>query len=462
MRLGITARLFLAFLAASILVVLAMGAASRWSFVRGFIGYLNDQGVARVEELVPVVADAYRTNGGWGFLHDNARAWFRLVRPQRPIGDDPDGPPPFPPESEMTGITSRLALLDADHKLVSGNPRVGADAAMRPIVVAERTVGWLAVLPFEGATEAADVHFQEQQLRAGWAIGAASVLLAALVAGWLARALLAPVKRVAEATHRLAAGDYTARVAVVSRDEIGRLATDFNGLANTLERNERMRREFIADVSHELRTPLAVLRGELEAVEDGVRPLTTATVSSLQGEVRLLSKLVDDLYDLSLADVGALNYRRVPLDVADLLGGMLAAYRDRFAERDVALDEELPASEVTLLADEQRLRQLLGNLLENSLRYTDRGGRLVVRCRRIGRDVAIDFEDSAPGVAPDLVPRLFERFYRVEGSRNRAHGGAGLGLAICRSIVEAHRGTITASSSRLGGLAIAIRLPVED
>jgi len=214
----------------------------------------------------------------------------------------------------------------------------------------------------------------------------------------------------------------------------------------------------MADVSHELRTPIAVLRAGLEALEDGVRPLTREALASLHGEVTALGKLVEDLYQLSLADVGALTYRKERSDVADALEQAAEPFAARYAERRLCLEKQIPRG-LMVLADVDRLSQAFRNLLENSARYTDAGGRVRVAARREGGRIAIDFEDSAPGVPGDALPRLFERFYRVEASRSRANGGAGLGLAIVRSVVEAHGGTIEAGASPLGGLRVTISLP---
>lgn len=180
----------------------------------------------------------------------------------------------------------------------------------------------------------ADQAFLAQQLRATWIIAALSVLLAAGVAILLARGVLAPMRRLAHATRRMAEGDYAARVDEVrSRDEIGRLAGDFNRLAETLEANQKMRRQLTADISHELRTPLAVLRGELEALEDGVRALTPASLTSLQAEVSTLSKLIDDLYELSLADVGALAFHMQSIDLADTVCSAAQGFTSRLMEK---------------------------------------------------------------------------------------------------------------------------------
>ncbi len=267
-----------------------------------------------------------------------------------------------------------------------------------------------------------------------------------------------PVKRLAEATHLLAAGQHATRVPVESRDELGRLAGDFNSLAQALERNEQLRRGFMADVSHELRTPLAVISGELEALEDGVRPLSRESLASLRTEVSALGKLVDDLNQLALADVGALAYRKQSLNLVPIIEQAVDSYRERMADKHLALDLDLAAS-APVFGDADRLTQLFRNLLENSARYTDGGGRLRVAAHRDGARVAIDFEDSAPGVPAASLPHLFERFYRVEGSRSRANGGAGLGLAICRNIVQAHGGDIAADPSALGGLRVRVTLP---
>jgi two-component system, OmpR family, sensor histidine kinase BaeS len=451
----------------SILAVLATSIAGRISFVHGFLGYLNEQGIERIESTVPTLASAYEQHGSWDFLHHNARAWFTLLAsataPARALNEAGRSPTsPFTghiPESDLTGVSLRMALLDAQRRFVVGNPDVGADAPMRPISVQGQVVGWLAVLPFQRVTAGAGAHLRDRQLVATWIIDAGAVLFAALIAVLLTRRLLAPIRLITNATHRLATGDYATRLQVRSRDEIGRLSGDFNQLALALEKTEQMRRAFMADVSHELRTPLAVLRGELEAIEDGVRELTPEVLKSLQAEVATLGKLVNDLYELSLADIGALTYRMEEVDVAELLRLRLRGFEDRLRERRITLESDVSYRELIVSADETRLQQLFSNLIENSIRYTNAGGRLRVSCRRERDQVVIDLQDSEPGVAEELLPRLFDRFYRVDRSRSRDSGGAGLGLAICKSIIEAHRGTITAQASPLGGLWVSVALP---
>ncbi len=463
MKLSITAKLFAAVMAIALTVALAMGVAAHYNLTRGFLGYLNEQAVMRLDSAVPGVTAGYQRNGSWTFLRERPELWYKLLRPVR--DDDPDGmgdlpqnrPPPT--VSELTGATRRFTLLDADRQRVAGFERPSPDGVERAIVVDGRTVGWLAMAPFQSVSSDAERRFEAAQAQSNWIVGLGATLLAAGIALWASRTLLLPVRRVAAATHRLAAGAYDVRVNVASRDEVGQLATDFNRLAHTLQRNEQMRREFMADVSHELRTPLGVLHGELEALEDGVRTLDASSLRSLQAEVATLNKLVSDLYDLSLADVGALTYRKVDLDLVELLRVTASAFGERLSARGIALDLRLPEGPLNVFGDERRLQQLFNNLIENSCRYTDVGGLLRIDARvRDGR-IAIDFMDTAPGVASEQLARLFDRFFRVEGSRNRGSGGAGLGLAICRRIVEAHDGTMAAEASPLGGLRIAIALP---
>ncbi|WP_447096808.1 sensor histidine kinase efflux regulator BaeS [Pseudomonas sp. CF10PS3] len=458
MKLSISTKLFVAVLAGVLLVILSMGLATSWSFGRGFLGFINEQAMERMAQVVPRLATAYQREGNWDFLRNRPDRWFDVMRPDPDAARATDDLRP-PLASDLTGALFRIALLDKDKKRVTGYPAIGEDALVQPVVVNSETVGWLAVTPFQSVTEAGGERFQQYQLRTSLVMGVFSLLLAMLIAWWIARTLLEPVKRVAAATHRLASGDYSSRVAVASDDEVGQLSRDFNQLAYTLERNEKMRREFMADVSHELRTPLSVLRGELEAIEDGVRSLDQSSMKSLQGEVSMLSKLVDDLYELSLADVGALTYRKAPCLLNDLLENSLAMYRDRFTARQLQIDLELPRQPVELLADASRLQQLFSNLLENAVRYTDVNGTLRISVG-VDRDtVRIDFLDSGPGVSATQLPRLFERFYRGESSRNREHGGAGLGLAICRSIANAHDGSLVADHSPYGGLWLILRLP---
>lgn len=481
-RPGITAKLFLAILGVTLTVVVLMALAVQVTFRSDFLDYVRDRERERIESLAEELADYYRAARSWQAL-ERAPHWRRMLRESRwhdreeedddddghrghgRGGDrhheDDDGPPMARGGGGMAG-SSRFgpALLDAAHRRVAGPEIPEAVAELTPIRVGGETVGWLAFRPARRITDRLALRFQQQQLHAAWMTALVVVVLAAAVSLLLARGFLAPVRRLARGTQALTAGRFDTRVHETRRDELGRLARDFNRLAETLERNERLRRAFMADMSHELRTPLAVLRAELEAMEDGVRPLTREALSGLQGSVATLSKLVDDLYELSLADAGALNYRMAPLDLAALVAETGEQWRTRLEAAGLALTLDVPPAPVRVNADRGRLGQLLGNLLQNSLSYTDRGGQVRLVLAAGGGEAVLRVEDTAPGVPAAALERLFERLYRVEGSRSRRSGGAGLGLAICRNIAAAHGGRIEAYSAPAGGVGIRLTLPL--
>ncbi|MGV3345092.1 two-component system sensor histidine kinase BaeS [Enterobacteriaceae bacterium LUAb1] len=453
LRPGISAKLFLAIFSACLLLLAIMHWGVRFSFERGFIDYIKHSNEQRSAMLSDALASQYQEHGNWRFLRQNERLVWQMLRS---FDQNPDSNQQLPPH----GWRTRFWVVDDNFKVIVGpHSLLPADGLRQKITLEDgRVVGWIISTPPERLTRSTDINFDQQQRRTSWIIAGLSTLLAATVTWLLSRGLLAPVKRLVEATRRLAAGDYTGRVQVSSRDELGQLAQDFNRLASTLEKNERMRRAFMADTSHELRTPLAILRGELEAMQDGVRKLTLESLLSLQGEVATLSKLVEDLHQLSLCDEGALAYRKQFVNLADLLDIAVASFRSRYQSHPLTLSLHQP-EQVPLFGDPCRLLQLFANLLENSLRYTDAGGTLQITLHYTTSGIQILFDDSAPGINDAQRIQIFERFYRSEGSRNRNSGGSGLGLAICQNIVEAHNGTIKAEHSTQGGVQIVIYFP---
>lgn len=449
MKFDITAKLFLILLAMSIAISATTGVVTRVSFKSQFMGYLNQHGEARLDVLAPAFAKEYERRGNWEYFRNNRIRWIEFLRTTARTPNSPD----------LASVHLRMVLLDEQRRYVEGFQQDVNAAAMRAIVVNGRTVGYLALRSLDDALTDADLRFKQSQLAASWIIGGSVALLAALAAFWLSRSLLTPIRRITAATQQLADGDYTIRIQSDSDDSVGRLARDFNRLADKLKSNEELRRNFMADIAHELRTPLAILRSEIEAIVDRVRDATPDALASLQSEVTTLTKVVDDLYDLSLADIGALTYRMEAIDLSDALLSTLAAFRSRFAERGLTMTTDIP-SNVRLKGDQARIQQLFNNLLENMARYTRAPGALRIECAVDDREARIGFHDSGPGVSEEQRAHLFERFYRTGSASRDTTRGAGLGLAICRKIVEAHGGTIAADASPLGGLLIDIRLPL--
>ncbi len=477
MAIGIRTKLFLTLLATAVCVVVSMFVIMRWSLDRGFIRYVNQVEQERLESLAASLEDAYGAEGSWGFITENPRRWRQLVRQALPEearearppeeGHGPresrEPPRPAPPPHPRMGqpFEQRLLLLDGDRAELFGHADPSGPVELRPLMQDGTVIGFLALKPRKALSDSHQVRFVREQQQAFALIALVIIALAALLSIPLARRLVRRVRALAAATHRLTAGVYETRIETGASDELGLLARDFNGLAQALEEAEQTRRQWVADISHELRTPLAILRGEIEALQDGVREPTPQAIDSLHEEVLRLARLVNDLYELSLSDVGALTYRKADVDLGALLRESLALYAPDLAAREIALEVCIPEKERGMVhADAGRLHQLFGNLLENSLKYTDPGGKLCVKLE-VGKErVRVALSDSAPGVPEEDLPKLFDRLYRVENSRNRALGGAGLGLALCRNIVEAHGGVIEAHPSSLGGLSITVELPL--
>ena len=350
----------------------------------------------------------------------------------------------------------RLALTDASDDLVSGDGEITESPVKIEIPYRDQIIGYLYFRPIK---EPLDEEFAEQQARALYLISLLALIVVSIISILLAQNLLEPIRLLKAGTKSLTQGEFKKRINVASQDELGQLAADFNTLAETLEEAEQSRRRWVADISHELRTPVAILRAEIEALQDGIRSFDKNTAESLSNEINYLNTLINDLYTLSLSDAGSLSYDKKSFNITELLESILHRFEDRFSQNGIAVETNLTRN-ITVFGDTQRIAQLLSNILENSLRYTNDPGKIIVSCKRYQQDVVIQVEDSAPGVDPAAISKLFDRLYRVDESRNRKYGGAGLGLAICKNIVAAHNGSICADPSELGGLKIRISLPV--
>lgn len=492
MRLGIKYKLFLALLSAHILVLLVMYAAVNYYFNRGFRDYVSRIEERQVPALVAGLADYYRRTGSWDQLAppENYDIWSDLIRDsiesaadrdevaqrQRRLSDPQRLTDRLPPggftqndwyyASEYSPARPYLHLLDAQENVVVGTP---GDfnrqlANLNPIIVDSEIVGYLSVTSRQQLSAQADQLFAEEQQTFFWQLAAFLLVLSALVSFPTAIYLTRPLRDIVAGTRMLSSGKFDLRLPVRGSDEISQLSEDFNTLALTLEENSKARRVWIADISHELRTPLGILQGELESVQDGIRPLNTDTMNSLHSEVVHLNALVNDLHELSMTDMGALVYEKHQVDLLDIIEQSFDQHQALAKKYNLRLSLSLDSGgtgrEMKMLGDPNRLQQLFDNLLTNSLRYTDDGGEVRVHLRENGNNsIVIEWYDSAPGVSDEHLNKLFDRLYRVDSSRNRAKGGSGLGLAICQNIVQAHEGTITASHSPLGGLMLTIHFP---
>jgi signal transduction histidine kinase len=275
----------------------------------------------------------------------------------------------------------------------------------------------------------------------------------------LAHGMTFPLRQMVAAARAMARGDYSRRVTATSRDEVGELARAFNSMAAELEQVERMRRDLVANASHELRTPIGALRAKLENLVDGVESTDRFVLEDLLLQVERLGDLVAQLLDLSKLESGAVLLERSSVSAGDLLGRVAEEWRGRAAERDVSLAVEVDPSRPVITADEQRLGQVLDNLVANAIRHSPDGGEVVLRALARDGVARLEVEDEGPGIPPEETDRVFERFYRSDRARSADDGGSGLGLAIARWIVDLHGGSIEVDPKPAPGCRIVVELP---
>jgi signal transduction histidine kinase len=290
-----------------------------------------------------------------------------------------------------------------------------------------------------------------------WAFIGAMALAVAL-SFVLMRKVLAPLTRMNTTTRQIAAGDFTARVPVNTRDEVGYLARAFNRMAESLEEIESLRRTLMIDVAHELRTPLTNIRGYLEALNDRVLPLSDNTLSLLLDETFRLVQLVEDVLQLARADASHGNLRLERTDLKEMIDTSVKSFSRQISQKSASVNVHMPKKDPTAFLDRDRIARVIRNLIDNAVRYAPEKDDIQIRIESDPQKVRIEFINNGGGLTSEDLPYIFERFYRGEKSRSRQHGGAGIGLAIVKELVEAHRGTVGAELTN-GRFGIWFELP---
>lgn len=485
MKLRIFPKLLFVFLLISAIVVGLISGVTYFSISNGFASYLAQSELSTIDAVPDLLEKQYNEQGDWQKVFDDPHLMEKLcaINEQVHSGSLPEGRippeppdarvpplelrpsfPPFPPfPSFRRELFARIGVFDNTGKLLWGNERSGVSRASVILKRKGNPIGTLRLAPSESISRELENKFVKEQSRSLLFVCLFAFALAGLGATLLARHLVDAVNALVLGTRKLISGDLSTRIDLSRSDELGQLARDFNTLASTIEQHDRAHKQWITDTSHELRTPVAVLRAQVEAIQDGVQEANQKTLAVLHEEVMLLGKMIDDLHDLARYDVNQLKFRLLPCDLSAVLLESVESFEERFQRKNVKLDGSaiVSAPHVIVAGDAARLKQVFSNLLENSLRYTDEGGELKVSSFADSGFYSICFDDSNPGVPEELLLSIFERFYRVESSRSRMHGGSGLGLAICKSVIEGHHGTIKALPSPLGGLRVEIRLPLE-
>jgi len=289
-----------------------------------------------------------------------------------------------------------------------------------------------------------------------------AIAVALLLTFFLSKRISAPILELAATARKLGQGDLSQRVHIQDKSEVGELAQAFNSMASDLEKAEQLRRNMVADIAHELRTPLSNVRGYLEALQEGILKPDTSTIQSLQEEAALLSQLVDDLQELSLAESGKLELVCQAEDIVELINRVTAAMQTQATAKGISISVNLPEELPLVNIDSQRINQVLYNLIDNAVAHTTKGDAITITARQQDSWIEISISDTGEGIPSDDLPYIFERFYRVDKSRARTTGGTGLGLTIAKRLVEAHGGKIEVHSELGKGSRFSFTVPIAE
>lgn len=508
-------KLILILLFTSLLLLTIIYTAVQWSFDRGMLEYVNKKELASLQLLSKNLARFYQQEQSWlplvmskntgrhpppkrkkgtftppsgkgdypppskkwhqivkfsseGIeLPDNVAQYLRMNTSFRPMNNRPSSFPPPPhkisprehqPRPPKNGVLLRPSLLNANKQQILGPLK--NDFTLQAINLNGVIIGYLALPPKTQLTDAFDVAFLEQTKAKLFYIVLGLFVVILVIAVPMSRHFVMPIKRLEHAMRSLNHGDFKVKINVTGNDELSSLSLNFNDLAKTLEQNENSRNTWLANISHELRTPITIIKGEIEAIEDGIRPLNFNSLSSLNDEVKHLHKLVNDLSTLSNAEIGAMRYQKQKLNLATVIEHNLIRHKQKSNELNIGISQFFASTNITIWADETRINQLIDNLINNSFKYTQAPGTINVSLTKEASQAILTISDSFPSVPDHSLAKLFDHLYRIESSRNRKTGGSGLGLALCKKIIFAHQGSIEATHAELGGLEIRCTFPL--
>ena len=466
MGLSLYKKILLAF----VLVVLASTALTAFfanrSAATGLNVFVSRGAELRAQRLAPSLGNYYTRVGSWDGIGAVLEQNLALLDSNRGRGNRQGGPLRRNDAQRVAlFLDQRVILADEQRKVIfdSDDAIMGETLNRRllnlavPVVVDGQRVGFVLFAQQENDALAQQFFKGVNRgiLLAALGAGALSLIVAAV----LSRQLVAPVRRLTLAARGIAEGDLSQRVQESGGDEVGQLAVTFNQMAEKLETSEADRRQLLADIAHELRNPLSTIQGNLEGMLDGVLPLEPEQIATVHDQTLLLSRLIEDLRLLSLAQAGQLPLEKDYVDVRNLVEDVVDDFKPLAESRQVSLETDLANSLPRISVDRGRMSQVLANLVSNALRYVQDSGRIRVGAVSVNGFVEMSVSDNGAGISDEDLPHLFERFYRVDAARSRSAGGSGLGLAIAKELVEAHGGTIRVESTLGEGSRFSFSIP---
>ena len=462
LRLGLFSRLMLAFL-----TIIAIGGVvatllARRATAAEFTVYTTDAARQQAENLAPLLASYYATENSWSGVAD-------IFTTPRIMGSMRRSPMPMMGGDMWAMMGLQVLVVDAEGQVLVDtadilvNQTITADIITEngaPIVVDGSQVGSVLIANGIQSSEQNEQFLGKISRAILSSVGVAS-LLALLLGGLIVWRVVWPLRQLTTAAEEIADGRLEQQISIPTGDEIGDLGAAFNRMAAQLSRAEQTRRQMTADIAHELRTPLTVIQGNIEALQDGVFPLTPDALNPIMDKTMLLKRLVEDLRLLTLAETDQLVLDRKPVRLQDVVAGTAASFQAEADQRGIELTLDAPPDQPSVFADAQRLQQVVSNLLANALRYTPENGRITLTSSTSPGTIIFSISDTGPGILPEAQPYLFDRFYRADTGRARdaQGGGSGLELAVAKSIVQVHGGSIGVESTPGKGSTFWVRLP---
>ena len=448
-------QLIVAFGLIVLVALAAVAIIARSTAEREVESFLRHGGQVGLETLSESLEDYYAENQSWDGVEDLLTAGSGRGRGPR------SGQNPINADHLLANAQGIVVFSTGSERI--GEPLSDAEvAASIDLRVSGEVVGYL--LP-EVTLPQYPQNFESLLLerinRATLISALLSGVVAVILAVVFASIIQKPVKDLTAAVKNMSDGDLSQRVDVRGKSEIALLGESFNHMAQSLQDAEGRRKAMTADIAHELRNPLAVQRAQLEALQDGVYPLNQQQMDRLYAQNQSLSRLVEDLRLLALADAGELALNRANLPLSPLCQAILTDIKPQASAKNILLQTKLPEEEVIVYADKERLKQIINNLLQNALRYAQENGQIILDLRQENRDARIEVFNSGPQMSEETLKHLFERFYRGDRARDRAGGGTGLGLSIAKKLAEAHQGTLKGENGPEGGVLFTLTLPLQ-